>query len=865
MGHAKLFYLTLFTALIFFPHQSNGQIIFKELPKNETNLSDSTFFGITETRQIIPLDGVWKVFPANTKEDKAVEINVPSIFHGKGELIFEKHIYLSKDQVNNRRLWIIFLGINYSADISVNGVIIYRHTGGEFPFKVKLPKDILYPDKNNLLSVKLIYSLDSKNTIPVRQRFLFPHNFGGIFRDVYILETPNVSITNLDLSYKYDPASNRANIRLNTRIEDRDFSKDTTSTSSQFVLKMKFVSPNGSGSQYAQDYDLQLIPNKDKDINEAFELTSPALWSPSNPQSYLAYIELWRGTTLIDREIRSISFYSLSSGKESLKLNGDEFSLRGVTYVPSYYDYGNLENYKQMDQDIKMIKDLGFNAVRFEKSVPHPYYLELCEKYGLLAFIELPINSIPENIADDKSFVSRSENYLANFLTAYKKYSAIAAIGLGSSYLPQSEIHNSLIKDLSQIVKKETNFLTYASFDGTNILPVDNLDLYGVEFYNTPINSIVDKLKSAQNNLGAAKVFISEATYVVNKGNTDGYLNDHSFEAQAKYFEDLFDYSDNNPFPGFFINSMFDYRGDYASLSAGYNSDNLYKIGICGEDRNTDRLGYKVIYSKLHNTDKVTIPIGNKKDSSPIVFILFGLVLAIILGVLVNSGRKFREDASRALMRPYNFFADVRDMRIMSSYHSSILAIIIAATSSLLISNLLFYFRENIILEKLLLSFGSNGIIKTVSYLAWHPIQALIWLTIILLVSLLIITVIVKIASFFVRNKIFLSSVYFTVIWSFLPIVLLIPAGIILFRALDANLVNLYIYLGLLIFALWIFYRLMKGIYVIFDVNAGSVYFYSILLIFFIVGGFLLYYQVKNSAFDYIWLTFKQFNILGYR
>jgi len=235
------------------------------------------------------------------------------------------------------------------------------------------------------------------------------------------------------------------------------------------------------------------------------------------------------------------------------------------------------------------------------------------------------------------------------------------------------------------------------------------------------------------------------------------------------------------------------------------------------------------------------------------------------LGVLVNSGRKFREDASRALMRPYNFFADVRDMRIMSSYHSSILAIIIAATSSLLISNLLFYFRENIILEKLLLSFGSNGIIKTVSYLAWHPIQALIWLTIILLVSLLIITVIVKIASFFVRNKIFLSSVYFTVIWSFLPIVLLIPAGIILFRALDANLVNLYIYLGLLIFALWIFYRLMKGIYVIFDVNAGSVYFYSILLIFFIVGGFLLYYQVKNSAFDYIWLTFKQFNILGYR
>ncbi|HUX92955.1 MAG TPA: glycoside hydrolase family 2 TIM barrel-domain containing protein [Ignavibacteriaceae bacterium] len=863
MGLSKFFYLTLLIFLIFFSHQSNGQIIFKELPKNTINLSDSTFFGITETRQIISLDGVWQVFPSNKKEDKAVDINVPSIFHGNGELTFEKRFYLSGDQVNNHRLRINFLGINYSADISVNGVIIYRHTGGEFPFTVKLPKDILHPGKNNILSVKLFYSLDSKNTIPVKQRFLFPHNFGGIFRDVYILETPNISITNLDLSYKYNPTSNRANITLRSRIENRDFTKDTLSTSSQYVLKMRFVSPNNGGTQYAQDYDLQLIPNKDKDINETFELTSPALWSPSDPQSYLAYIELWSGTNLIDREIRSISFYSLSSGKESLKLNGDDFSLKGVTYVPSYYDYGNLENYQQMDQDIKMIKDLGFNAVRFEKSVPHPYYLELCEKYGLLAFVELPINSIPENIADESNFITRSENYLTNFLTAYKRYSAIAAIGLGSSYLPQSEIHNSLIKNLSEIVKKETNFLTYASFSGANILPVDNLDLYGIEFYNTPVNIIGDKLKVAQSKLGTAKVFISEATYMVNMGNTDGYLNDHSFEAQAKYFEDLFDYSENYPLSGFFINSMFDYRGDYASLSAGYNNENLYKLGICSENRSINRLGYKVIYSKLHNTDKVTIPIGNKKDNSPIVFILFGLVLAIALGVLVNSGRKFREDASRALMRPYNFFADVRDMRIMSSYHSTILALIIAATTSLIFSNLLFYFRENVFLEKFLLSFGTNGIIKTVSYLAWHPIQSLIWLTVIFVIFLLVVTAIVKAASFFVRNKIFLSSVYFTVIWSFLPLVLLIPVGIILFRSLDANVANLYIYAGLLIFSLWIFYRLMKGIYVIFDVNAGSVYFYTFLIIIFIAGGFLLYYQIKDSAFDYIWLTFKQFKILG--
>ena len=245
------------------------------------------------------------------------------------------------------------------------------------------------------------------------------------------------------------------------------------------------------------------------------------------------------------------------------------------------------------------------------------------------------------------------------------------------------------------------------------------------------------------------------------------------------------------------------------------------------------------------------------------IFVISGLLLALIMGVLVNSGRKFREDCSRALLRPYNFFADVRDQRIMSGYHSTLLAVIIAAISALTIDNLLFYVRESVVFEKVLLSFGSKGIMKIFSYLAWHPTSALIWLTAVFVFVFILLTVFIKAASFFVRNKIFTASAYFTVIWSFLPLVLLIPVGIVLYRALSADIINIYIYIVLAFFILWVFYRLIKGVYVIFDANAGSVYFYSILIILIIVGGFLLIYQMKNSVIDYLQLTFKQYNILG--
>ena len=111
------------------------------------------------------------------------------------------------------------------------------------------------------------------------------------------------------------------------------------------------------------------------------------------------------------------------------------------------------------------------------------------------------------------------------------------------------------------------------------------------------------------------------------------------------------------------------------------------------------------------------------------------------------------------------------------------------------------------------------------------------------------------------KNRVFYSSVFYSVVWSFLPLVLLIPVGIILYRILNANIANIYIYWGVIVFNLWIFYRLMKGIYVIFDVNAGGVYFYSILAVLLIGGGLLFYFQINDLVINYLHMAFKQINL----
>ena len=839
-----------------------AQIIFRDLTGYRINLSDSTFFESNQFRKITPLNGQWKVYRAGDTDKKETNVTVPSIFKGTGELVFEKNFSLSQFDLEGHQLRLVFLGVNYSAEISVNNKIIYTHTGGAFPFQVDLPRDILNTDRDNVLSVKVKYKLNSENTIPLKQRFLFPKDFGGIFRDVYIESRPNISFTNFSVADSFYSKTGKVKVSVLSRISNREFQSptDTLTTINNLVLKSKIISPDGLNIQSPSDFSFELKKNKEININQSLELSNPALWMPETPRLYTLRLELWKDKNLIDVVERKFAVYSLSAGKDNLKLNGENLSLNGVTYIPSNRSYGSLFSYNDMEKDIKMIKDLGFNAVRFAKSIPHPYYLYLCEKYGLLAFIEIPLNGLPEKLANDPDVISRSKNYISNFIKAYGKYS-IAGFGLGSSYLTNSEDQAVYLKNISSFVKGKINALTYASFSGFEVPEIDDLDFYGIELLNTSIKKEAKKLKGLQEKLGVGKVFISEATYLVYSGNSDGYLNPGSFEAQAKYFDDLIDFSNNNKLAGYFINSMFDYRGEYASIIAGYNSNNLYKLGICDENRSTDRIGYKIIYSKFHNTEKVTIPIGTRKDNAPISFILFGLLLAILMGVLVNSGKKFREDASRALLRPYNFFADVRDQRIMSGYHSVLLAVIIAAVGALVAANFLTYFRENLAVERVLLAFGNHALIKDISFLAWHSIASLFWLTILYMVLIIALTVIIKAVSFFVKNRVFFSSVFYSVVWSFLPLVLLIPVGIILYRILNADIANVYIYWGVIIFKLWIFYRLMKGIYVIFDVGAGSVYFYSILTVLLICGGLLFYFQMNDLVINYLHIAIKQFNI----
>ena len=87
-----------------------------------------------------------------------------------------------------------------------------------------------------------------------------------------------------------------------------------------------------------------------------------------------------------------------------------------------------------MEKDVVLIKSLGANAVRFAFHPPHPYMLNLCSRYGLLAIEECPVWNVPAEILDEEAFQSMAEIQTREMVERDCGYPCILAWGIGNQF-----------------------------------------------------------------------------------------------------------------------------------------------------------------------------------------------------------------------------------------------------------------------------------------------------------------------------------------------------------------------------------------------------------------------------------------------
>ncbi len=208
---------------------------------------------------------------------------------------------------------------------------------------------------------------------------------GGLYRNVWIRYTAPTAVahwgTYITTLQRRDRVRVRQRVTLRTaqpqvaRITTRLLYKEYQPGKiiEHIVAETRSIEQVYDGCTVVQDFDL----------NQAF------LWSPEKPHLYIA-------RTVIDAEGAGPEVYETPFGirraefrADGFYLNGEKTFLKGVCLHHDAGALGAVWNEDAWIRRLRMLKQMGCNAIRCSHNPPAPEFLDLCDRMGFLVMDEL--------------------------------------------------------------------------------------------------------------------------------------------------------------------------------------------------------------------------------------------------------------------------------------------------------------------------------------------------------------------------------------------------------------------------------------------------------------------------------------------
>ncbi len=813
----------------------------------------------TPTRQKIDLSGLWKY----TLDDKEWnDVLVPSSFDYEGQMSFVRKFTITEDQLNSSAFKIVALGINHEAQIYINDVFVGRHVGGYTSFEFDVPENVLQLGPENAIKIIVKNQLSPRSTLPLRKQIWGWKNYGGILRDIYLLATPRLWIDGVTITSTVTEDLRQGSIDVSATVSNLGFetARRQTSASSNnpsYQLVIALVDKLSEvlvGQSNPQPFIPQ--PNRQVEVKNSLLVTAPKLWTPETPDLYKLRVLVFaidgKQKTIIDEVDRNIGFTSAAIEKNSLFVNGKQTALKGAVWHEDSPDQGASLTYAQMEKDVVMMKTLGANAVRFAFHPPHPYMLKLCSRYGLFALQEIPVWNAPAEILAEESFQVVAETIAREMIQRDRDQIAILAWGIGSDFDSASPRAREYVERMTKFLKSlDGRPVYYGSKMLNNDACADLVDIAALDVLPADVKVFKRLLSMWKERHSEQPVFLSYSREV-ESNNRNGYSDPMSQEAQAKFFQQYYGVIKEANIAGSFIDSFADWRGDRPIMTVKTNEPYIHPVGLVSQSREK-RASYELIKALYNEEKPVALPIGTYRGSFPATHILSGLFVIIVLAYFLNYSRRFSDSVLRALLRPYNFFADLRDLRMVSMAHTVLLAAMLSVSVAVVIFSVFYHYRTDKFVDFIVTQIVPSDALKEKLIVAsWHPLQGIAAFSIIFFVTLIVVALLVKLFSALVTRRIYWYHAYAVTVWASFPLVVFAPLGMTMLRLMDTPSFIVLSFLAIVSICVWVFLRLLKGISVIYDVSSARAYSGGLLIGVSMLGLVFLYYESAFAFTSYL-------------
>ena len=121
----------------------------------------------------------------------------------------------------------------------------------------------------------------------------------------------------------------------------------------------------------------------------AITINQPKLWSPESPYLYTARIKYSQSGELLDQLTQKFGIRTVKVSKEGgFQLNGVTRKIKGVCLHHDLGPLGAAVNKSALIRQIKMMKEMGCDAIRTSHNMPSQMQMDICDSLGMMVMAE---------------------------------------------------------------------------------------------------------------------------------------------------------------------------------------------------------------------------------------------------------------------------------------------------------------------------------------------------------------------------------------------------------------------------------------------------------------------------------------------
>ncbi len=278
------------------------------------------------------------------------------------------------ESLRGRRIVVEFDGVYRDSDVWINGAHLGRRPYGYSSFAYELTPWIHFGDKPNLLAVRADHSVVADSRW---------YTGSGIYRHVRLTITHPVHVARWG-TYVRTPVvrDDEALVSVETNV--------VNASKAAARVRLVTVVEDAFGREAARLEDEELIPpGRSYTFAQQGPVRKPMLWSLENPYLYTAVTRVYTDGKLSDEDrtpfgIRTIRF----SAGAGFFLNGKPVKFKGVCIHHDLGALGAAFFEAALERRLKLLKELGVNAIRGSHNPMSPEFYDLCDRLGLLVMDE---------------------------------------------------------------------------------------------------------------------------------------------------------------------------------------------------------------------------------------------------------------------------------------------------------------------------------------------------------------------------------------------------------------------------------------------------------------------------------------------